>query len=146
MSARQMPDTVLSTADRSFNAPKSIISIGEDRVTDSGTGKPITKLEIRLQLVDKGNNYWDRNQTTVAIPSAGTPERTRLETYLRQYYQENETLVYGYYGIKTPDEFIAAFFATEDNPYEITLSDGTLYGTLYGSIQKVPFDQISDRG
>lgn len=81
-------------------------------MTDSGTGKPITKLEIRLQLVDKGNNYWDRNQTTVAIPSAGTPERTRLETYLRQYYQENETLVYGYYGIKTPDEFIAAFFAT----------------------------------
>ena len=146
MSARQMADTVLSTADRSFNAPKSIISVGEDRVTDAGTGKPITKMEIRLQLVDKGNNYWDRNQTTVAIPSAGTPERSSLETYLRQYYQENETLVHGYYGIKTPEEFIAAFFATEDNPYEITLSDGTLYGKIYGSIQNVPFDQIFGQG
>ena len=146
MSARQMADTVLSTADRSFNAPQSIISVGEDRVTDSGTGKPVTKMEIRLQLVDKGADYQDRNQTSVAIPSAGTPERTRLENYLRQYYQENETLVHGYYGIKTPDEFIAAFFATEENPYEITLSDGTLYGTIYGSIQNVPFDQIFGQG
>lgn len=74
MSARQMADTVLSTADRSFNAPKSIISVGEDRVTDAGTGKPITKMEIRLQLVDKGADYQNRNQTSIAIPLAGTPE------------------------------------------------------------------------
>ncbi|WP_308775639.1 S8 family serine peptidase, partial [uncultured Bilophila sp.] len=146
MTARQMADTVLSTADRSFKAPETIISLGEDKTLDPNTGKTFTKIEIRLQLVDAADRYWDRNQEEKGIPSEGTPERARLENYLRKYYQENSGMVYGYYGLKDADEFIAAFFATEDNPYEITLSDGSLYATTYGSVWKVPFDQIFGQG
>lgn len=146
MSARQLADTVLSTADRNFIAPGQIISLSEDRTMDPVTGHSFTDTVIRLQIVDSADKYWERVQEEKVIPSAGTPERERLETYLRKYYRENTAMVYGYYGIKNDDEFIAAFFATKDSPYKITYPDGTVYSTLYGSVWSVPFDQIFGQG
>ncbi|WP_370612113.1 autotransporter domain-containing protein [Citrobacter meridianamericanus] len=146
MSAGQLADTVLSTADRNFMTPGQIISLSEDRKLDPDTGHPFTDTVIRLQIVDSADKYWERVQEEKVIPSAGTPERERLETYLRKYYRENTEMVYGYYGIKNDDEFVAAFFAKKDSPYKIAYPDGTVYSTLYGSVWSVPFDQIFGQG
>ncbi|ELE9456959.1 autotransporter domain-containing protein [Salmonella enterica] len=146
MSARQLADTVLSTADRNFITPGQIISLSEDSTVDPDTGNSLIDTVIRLQIVDSADKYWERIQEEKVIPLAGTPERERLETYLRKYYRENTEMVYGYYGIKNDDEFIAAFFATKDSPYKMTLADGTVSSTFYGSVWSVPFDQIFGQG
>ncbi|HFW3777781.1 TPA: S8 family serine peptidase [Salmonella enterica subsp. enterica serovar Thompson] len=145
MSARQLADTVLSTADRDFIAPGQIISFSEDRV-EPVAGKPVTDTVIRLQIVDNADKYQERGQEEKSIPLPGTPERERLENYLRKYFRENAEMINSYYLIKNDDEFIAAFFATKDDPYRITFSDGTPYSTFYGSVWSVPFDQIFGQG
>lgn len=146
MSAKQLADTVLSTADRNFITPGQIISLSEDSKLDPDTGHSFTDTVIRLQIVDSADKYWERTQEEKVIPLTGTPERERLENYLRKYYRENAEMVIGYYGIENDDEFIAAFFATKDSPYKITYPDGTVYSTLYGSVWSVPFDQIFGQG
>lgn len=145
MTARQLADTVLTTADKNFHVPGAVVSVSKDILDPDDDESPLQST-IRLQIVDSADRYWDRNQSSLSMPAPGSPDRSRLEAYLHSYYAENEASIRAYYGLPTVDSFISAFFATEDAPYEVYLPDGTLYSLMHGAISSVPFDQIFGQG
>ncbi|MDT8900005.1 S8 family serine peptidase [Anaeroselena agilis] len=109
MGGRQIVDTVLSTADKTFTLPGYTVTVQEDYADPSDPGSGRDRRNINLFYF------------------GSKPDAATITQHLRQYYSENEQQLRAWYGFATADQFVAATIKIYDNvPREMIFGQGLL--------------------